>query len=82
MIGPGQAAAAKDADIEPEISSVFLGHYVRRDFGSPENRMRRAVNAALFANPFPIGRIGVFVALGQVLSALFRWERRHILCLC
>ena len=65
-----EAAAAENPHAHSEIAAVFLRVDVRGNFGSAEQRMQRAVNAAGFVDSFVIGRIGIVVASRGLLQRL------------
>ena len=64
MIGAGEATAAKNTDVEAEVSPVLLSQYIGGHLGGTENGVGGAINAAFFANPIPIGGVRVVVSSG------------------
>jgi len=45
-----EATTPKDADLHAEVAAIFLGHQVGGSLGSPEERMERTVDAAIFVD--------------------------------
>ena len=67
----GEASASENADFHAEIPAVFLGHQVRRGFGGAEERMQRAVDAAIFGDAVVVLWAGIFPAGFQFLEGEF-----------
>ena len=60
VIGPRQAAATEATGPQTEVARVFLNHDVRRDLRRAEDRVFRAVDPHVFANPVVVLKPGVF----------------------
>ena len=58
----GKTAAAEDADVHAEVAAVFLGHEIGGGFRSAEERVKSAINAAIFVDALEIFGAGVIPA--------------------
>src|SRR5207237_10887230 len=66
VLRPGEAAAAEDADGQPEVAAVLLRHQVGRRLGGPEQAVQRLVDAAALVDAVPVLGAGIVVALRQL----------------
>ena len=68
---PGEATAAENTDLHAEIAAIFLSHQVSRGLGGTEERMKRAVDAAIFIDAVEVFGTGVFPAGFEFLQREF-----------
>ena len=71
MGGTGQTATAENSDLHSEVAAVFLGHQVRGGLRSTEERMQRAVDAAIFADAVIVLGPSIFPAGFELLERKF-----------
>ena len=67
MRRPGEAATSEDANLHAEVPAVLLRHQVGGSLRSAEERMQRAVDAAIFRDAVVVLWAGVFPTGFQLL---------------
>ena len=77
MRGPCEASTSEDANLHAEVTAVLLSHQVGGSLRSAEERMQRAVDAAIFRDAVVVLRAGVFPTRFELLKRAFHWARRR-----
>jgi hypothetical protein len=77
----GQAAAAKNTGLYPEITAVLLRQNIAGKLAGSKETVQAAIDAAGLVDAVPIRRLGV-IEPGGKLEAAARWGRRRTPCSC